>query len=1292
MRVFTFTNQIYTKNTMQFSTFLCSPMSRNLSNLMLLLIFSILSATTSIASGFIQKDTALVKAANCDGKAAVCLDHIVLSNLAAYNIKTNGAAYSGAASACKVDTAWNFSYADIFLQGASGGFTIDSFGINNKLYLGRKFAKIADLVDSLNKWDYKGNWKLNDAAKTIRGGNINHTYRNKFVITSTQASSKTSIALKGEQADGSAISLGVGVYLVTAAQPGSAKLDSIFVVVACDATTKSCKDLIKPEIVWGQISDCNLEGEICIPKLALEDALDLKIFGDGVPYTGVRAGCDYDTVHTYDYSILFGGGAIPPYNIDGWFINGQKFTGVFQTIPELVDSMNKWDTHGLWVLDANLKKINNETAGSVDYTDIMVTQPTFLAQSMIGYNYGLNAMGTRLYFKKGTHTVVFTRPSDGCTDTLKATIVCVSPSTAIETIKVNTSDTTCIDFAQLTGKATSVTIVSGNNTGSVVTYSLSADKTCIYSKGNKVGKDTAMVVYCDANKICDTLFIIINVIDGVPVPTTKHLYTETIKIGQNSQHCIPTTGLVLPFKQFINLCPQSSGKNATFTPNATTNCVDYKGLTVGVDTACYVICDANNKCDTTIFLITVETGTIPTNTQHLHQATIKVGQSGSHCITVAQLTKPLTLVNLCPQFGGKNAKFTPDNNTICVDYKGLTVGVDTACYVVCGADKKCDTTLFLITVIPDGVIPSQPSVVRDTIYQGNTLSYCVTAAQAKKIKAGKITATNFCNKLNSNVAFTFNTNDPNCKPPAGLGVSVKYKGLKIGLDTACVLLTDSLGNKDTIRFIINVIKRSPNLLLDSVILNNKGSHCFNYKDFDLESNIDSLKLCSGLGTHIVLLPTSVAPCPGGVSIGYQGVKVGSDTLCILVKDSKGNYDTLQAIIKVLKPKPQPDVVKDTLLINFTHTYCVDTATLDLLGKLDTVYNYCPNKSGPSVVFTVQKNSPCTTVNGTPGLSIVYTGGEIGVDTACFVFKDKLGNADTVRFFVTVIPTKKAIIYDTVQVSNTLDICLSTKELAGTVTNITNLCAKNSGTNAKFTFEKNKPCFKAEGLVVGTDTACLILCDEFDVCDTTTVYITVIPKAIVTDKPIALNDAVTVKVDSLLKIPVIVNDNLKGDTLTSLTILPILNGGTGPNHGQATPNRKDGSITYTPTGGYCGKDTITYIICTAKGCDTAIVTITIACDSNNVNKPFKIYEGFSPNGDGVNELFVIEGLENLSENELWVYNRWGNQVFHKKNYDNTWGGKWEGNDVPDGVYFIIFEGKPNDGSQIKKIACPLTIMR
>ena len=75
----------------------------------------------------------------------------------------------------------------------------------------------------------------------------------------------------------------------------------------------------------------------------------------------------------------------------------------------------------------------------------------------------------------------------------------------------------------------------------------------------------------------------------------------------------------------------------------------------------------------------------------------------------------------------------------------------------------------------------------------------------------------------------------------------------------------------------------------------------------------------------------------------------------------------------------------------------------------------------------------------------------------------------------------------------------------------------------------------------------------------------------------------------------------------------------------------------------------------------------------------INNGFSPNGDGDNEFFVIEGVENYPENNLKIYNRWGNLVFEEDGYRNTWRGDWVGTDLPDGTYFYLFN--PGDGNII-----------
>ncbi len=69
----------------------------------------------------------------------------------------------------------------------------------------------------------------------------------------------------------------------------------------------------------------------------------------------------------------------------------------------------------------------------------------------------------------------------------------------------------------------------------------------------------------------------------------------------------------------------------------------------------------------------------------------------------------------------------------------------------------------------------------------------------------------------------------------------------------------------------------------------------------------------------------------------------------------------------------------------------------------------------------------------------------------------------------------------------------------------------------------------------------------------------------------------------------------------------------------------------------------------------------------------IPSGFSPNGDGVNDIFHVEAIERFPGNSLTVFNRWGEEVFRKDGYQNDWGGTGKnGRQLPDGNYFYILD--------------------
>jgi gliding motility-associated-like protein len=75
------------------------------------------------------------------------------------------------------------------------------------------------------------------------------------------------------------------------------------------------------------------------------------------------------------------------------------------------------------------------------------------------------------------------------------------------------------------------------------------------------------------------------------------------------------------------------------------------------------------------------------------------------------------------------------------------------------------------------------------------------------------------------------------------------------------------------------------------------------------------------------------------------------------------------------------------------------------------------------------------------------------------------------------------------------------------------------------------------------------------------------------------------------------------------------------------------------------------------------TITFEVDIENL---LYIPNSFTPNGDLVNNLWKIEGVC-IGEIDCRIYNRWGEEVGVLKSTNDAWDGKYNGLDVPDGIY-------------------------
>ncbi len=118
-----------------------------------------------------------------------------------------------------------------------------------------------------------------------------------------------------------------------------------------------------------------------------------------------------------------------------------------------------------------------------------------------------------------------------------------------------------------------------------------------------------------------------------------------------------------------------------------------------------------------------------------------------------------------------------------------------------------------------------------------------------------------------------------------------------------------------------------------------------------------------------------------------------------------------------------------------------------------------------------------------------------------------------------------------------------------------------------------------------------------------------------------------------------------------------------------------TYSWTPTVNVTDPSAVTTII-QPLATTTYVLSVsdTLGCVSSDsvlveVGRCIPNYAGFTPNGDGVNDLWEIPCL-NLFTNRVQVFNRWGLQVFEAVNYDGSWDGTNLGADVPDGTYYYV----------------------
>jgi gliding motility-associated-like protein len=110
-------------------------------------------------------------------------------------------------------------------------------------------------------------------------------------------------------------------------------------------------------------------------------------------------------------------------------------------------------------------------------------------------------------------------------------------------------------------------------------------------------------------------------------------------------------------------------------------------------------------------------------------------------------------------------------------------------------------------------------------------------------------------------------------------------------------------------------------------------------------------------------------------------------------------------------------------------------------------------------------------------------------------------------------------------------------------------------------------------------------------------------------------------------------------------------------------------------------TTTYVlrVTTNNGCtasDDMTITVVPYC--------VKPLNAFTPNGDGINDRWLITNGNCLTSASVEVFNRYGSSVYQSNDYKNDWQGTYKGEALPDGTYYYIIKYHLiNGASQVLK---------
>lgn len=110
---------------------------------------------------------------------------------------------------------------------------------------------------------------------------------------------------------------------------------------------------------------------------------------------------------------------------------------------------------------------------------------------------------------------------------------------------------------------------------------------------------------------------------------------------------------------------------------------------------------------------------------------------------------------------------------------------------------------------------------------------------------------------------------------------------------------------------------------------------------------------------------------------------------------------------------------------------------------------------------------------------------------------------------------------------------------------------------------------------------------------------------------------------------------------------------------------EGDTLYLGTQSITTSGIYTELFTTAAGCDSVVTVDVLVSDCD-----LEIANICTPNGDNVNDTWLVSDLTQIAGCTVQVFNRWGQLLHETNDYQNDWDGTKDGAELPDGVYYYV----------------------